>query len=105
MEDERLVVADAQQLGQVRLGLARVDERIAVVAKDPEAAVEVEVDRRRLEIGGVVGLDADPAGFELGPDVAIGEDAHGRPASSAGSRSAYSESTSRLRVSRSSNDW
>ena len=78
MEDERLVVGDADDLGQVRLRRARVDVGVAVVAEDPELAVEVEVDRRRLEAGRVVRVDADPARLEGRADVAIGEDAHRR---------------------------
>ncbi len=76
MKDERLLVGDLEHLGQVGLGRADVDERIAVVAEDPEAPIEVEVDRRRLEVARVVRLDADAAGGQLGPDVAVGEDAH-----------------------------
>ena len=67
-----------EQLGQVRLGRPHVDERVAVVAEDPEAAVEVEVDRRRLEVVRVVRVDADGPGLERGPDVAVGQDAHCR---------------------------
>ena len=122
MEDERLVVGDRQHLGQVRLRRPDVDVRVAVVAEDPERAVEVEVDRRRLEVGRVVRPDRDLAGLERGPDVAIGEDAH-RPALPAlpalpvrplpdrsiaivsSPRSAYRLSTSRLSASRSSKLW
>ena len=108
MEDERLVVGDRQQLGQVRLRRPRVDEGVAVVAEHPEAAVEVEVDRRGLEVRRVVRVDPDPARLELRADVPIGEDAHVVrfpflrvvvPCS------AISESTSRLRSSRSSKLW
>ena len=68
--------ATRQQLRQVRLRRPRVDERVAVVAEDAEAPVEVEVHRRRLEVGRVVRVDAHPPGLELGADVAIGQDAH-----------------------------
>ncbi len=79
MEDERLVVLDPEQLGQVGLGRADVDVRVAVVAEDPEAAVEVEVDRRRLEVGRVVRVDPDVAGLDRRPDVPVRQDAHRSP--------------------------
>ena len=43
----------------VRSGCGRpdVDVRVAVVAEDPERAVEMEVDRRRLEVARVVRVD------------------------------------------------
>ena len=47
--------AIVQQLGQVRLRLADVDVGVAIVAEDTEAAIEVEVDRRRLEVLGSYG--------------------------------------------------
>ena len=68
--------AIVSELGQVRLRRPHVDVRVAVVAKDPEAAVEMEVHRRRLEVGRIVGVDADPPALERRADVAIGEDAH-----------------------------
>ena len=71
-----LVLGDGQELGQVGLRRADVDVRVAVVAEDPEAAVEVEVDRRRLEVVRVVRLDPDRPGFERRADVAVGQDAH-----------------------------
>jgi hypothetical protein len=76
VQDERLVVVDLQELGQVRLRRADVDVRVAVVAEDPERPVEMEVDGARLEIRGVVRPDADLARFERRPDVAVGQDAH-----------------------------
>ena len=76
MEDERLVVRDAQQLGQVGLGGTDVDVRVAVVAEDPERAVEMEVHRRGLEIDRVVRLDTDRPRLQRLADVAIGQDAH-----------------------------
>jgi len=104
VEDERLVVPDRQQLGQVRLRLADVDERVAVVAEDPEAPIEVEVDRARLEVGRIVRLDPHAPRLQCGPDVAVGQDAH-RAGSGSISRWAKSESTSRLSVARSSKLW
>jgi len=45
MEDERLVVGDRQHLGQIGLRRSDVDERIPIIAKDPERAVQVQVHR------------------------------------------------------------
>ena len=87
---------------------------VAVVAEDAEPLVEVEVDRRGLEIVRVVWVDPHVARLERGPDVAVGQDAHprerrgvfGRRSSTMGSpRSAYRVSTSRLSASRSSKLW
>ena len=77
MQDERLVVADLDQLGQLRLLLAHVDVRVAAVAEDAEAVVQVQVHARRLDRLGHVRIDDDPAGLDLGADVAVGQD-HGR---------------------------
>src|SRR4029079_17371514 len=81
MQDERVIVLDRHQLGQVRLRVSDVDVRIAVVAEDAEPSVEVQVDRRGLEVLLIVRLDDDLAGLERRADVAIGQDAH-RPESS-----------------------
>ena len=104
MQDERLVLGDMEQLGQVRLRRPDVDVWIAIVAKDSKAPVEVQIDRRRLQIGRVVWRDTNAARLEFGPDVAICQDAH--PGESSGmSRCSYRVSTSRLRSSRSSKLW
>ncbi len=133
MQDEGLLVGDRQQLGQVGLRLADIDEGIAVVAEHAELPVQVQVDRRRLEAVGVIRVDAHPTGFHGGADITVREDAHRRrgrrgvtPAGRAaresrlgdgatsssetwpgtsGDRSANRVSTSRLSCSRSSNDW
>ncbi len=104
MKDEWLVTGKGQQLGQVRLRLPDVDIRVPVVAEDPEAPVQVKVDRAGLEVHRIVGLDPDTAGFELRPDVAIGQHAHGATSGTV-SRWAKSESTSRFSVARSSKLW
>ena len=62
-------------LGQVGLRIAHVDEGVAVVAEDAEAAIEMEVDRGGLQVARIVRIDPDAARLELGSDVAIGEDA------------------------------
>ena len=64
------------ELGQLRLCLTHVDERIAVVAEHPEVTVEVEVHRRRLQARGIPGVDAYPTGLHGRPDVTVGKDAH-----------------------------
>ena len=73
MEDERLVAGDLDELGQLRLVRARVDDRGAGVAEDPEPVPEVEVDARRLDRVGQVQVDDDPPGLDLGADVAVGQ--------------------------------
>src|SRR3954447_7552622 len=107
VEDERLLVRDREQLGEVGLRLARVDEGVAVVAEDAERAVEVEVDRRRLEIRRVIRVDPHAARLELRSDVAVREDAHraGARLPLRGASSSNSWSTSRLRSARSSKLW
>jgi hypothetical protein len=76
VKDERLVVLDREELGQVWLGRPDVDVGVAVVAKDPKAAIEVEVDRRGLEILRVIRPDDDPTALDLAPDVAVRQDGH-----------------------------
>src|SRR5574338_146505 len=51
---------------QVRLRRADVDVRVAVVAEDPERPIQVQVDRRRLEIFRGVGSDGDVAALRSG---------------------------------------
>ena len=58
---------------QVRLVGRRVDERVLVVVEQPEVPVEPHVDARRLEHGGLVGVEGHAARLELGPDVTVGE--------------------------------
>ena len=50
---------DLDELGEVFMRLLRVDVRRRVVAKDPELTVDVDVDRRRLDVGVVERLDHD----------------------------------------------
>ena len=87
----------------VRLHGPDIDVGVTVVPEHPEASVQVQIDGRGLEVLGIVRIDTNGAGLERGPDVAVGQDAHaGTPVVP---RSAYSESTSRLRSSRSSKLW
>ena len=69
-----VVAGDLDQLGQFRLVGAQVDERVAAVAEDAEAPIEMQVHARRLHRLGDERIDHDPPGRDLGPDVAIGED-------------------------------
>ena len=59
MQDERPVVVDLDQLGQLLLRLLDVDERVARVVEDAEVAVDAHVDARRLQQRLVVGVDPD----------------------------------------------
>ena len=85
VEDEGVVVVDLDQLGEVVLGLLRVDERRRVVAEHPEVAVDVEVDRARLHARVVERVDDDAARRELFPEGLVGED-HGPDSSEQPSR-------------------
>ncbi len=77
VQDEGLVLADLDELGEVFEVLLHVDEPEGVVAEHPEVTVDAQVDRARLD--GVVAerLDHDAACGELFSDGSIGED-HGR---------------------------
>ena len=73
VQNERLCLADLDQLGQVFHLLLDVDERVAGVPEDAEEAVDAYVQAGRLQEGLVIGLDLDPALRELAPDGAIGQ--------------------------------
>ena len=73
MQDQGVSVADVDQLGQVLLVLAHVDDPLGVVAKDPEVPVDVEVDRRRLDAVRAQGFDDDPPLVEGFADGPVGE--------------------------------
>ncbi len=74
MQDEDVVVLDLNELGEFLHVLLDVDVAHRVVAEHAEVAVDVEVDRRRLNARLVEWLDDDPAGGELFPDRTIGQD-------------------------------
>ena len=59
--------------GEVGLVLGRIDVRVAVVLERAEEPVEPDVDARRLDHRGLEGLEGDPAGVELGQDVAVAQ--------------------------------
>ena len=79
VEDERAVLVDLDQLGEVLLVLLRVDVGRRVVAEHAEVAVDVEVDRRRLHRVVAEGLDDDAPGLERFPDGDIRQDHGGEP--------------------------
>ena len=78
MEDERRLVVDLDELGQLLLLLLDVDVRVARVAEDAEVAVDAHVDARRLHQRLVVRLDLDPALAEQAPDRPVGENHRAR---------------------------
>ena len=59
MQDERRVLLDLDELRQILLLRAHVDERVPVVVEDAEETVDPHVHARRLEQLLVVGLDHD----------------------------------------------
>lgn len=73
MQDERLVAVGLDQPGQLRLLDGGVDVGVAVVLEDAEVAVQPHVDARRLDQPGIVRVEPDPAGLDLGLDVTIRE--------------------------------
>ena len=73
VEDERRLVVDLDEAGQVLLRLLDVDERVARVVEDAEVAVDAHVHARRLEQRGVVRIDLDRPVLEPALDRAVGE--------------------------------
>src|SRR5438093_1427065 len=61
MEHERRLAVDLDELREILLLLADVDERVAVVVEDAEVAIDTDVDGRGLQQLLVVGVDLDPA--------------------------------------------
>ena len=74
MQDERLFAIGLDEPGQVGLFHRGVDVRVAVVLEDPEVPVHPDVDAGRLDQSGIVRIEFDPARFDLGLDVTIGEE-------------------------------
>ena len=77
VEDERVLVVDLDELGQLRLLDLDVDERVAVVVEDAEEPVDADVDARRLQERRVVRVDLDPPLGEQAGDRRVGEDHRG----------------------------
>ena len=61
----------ATGLGPVGLVGGRVDVGVAVVLEDAEEPVQPDVDRGRLQHARIPGLHGDPAGVDVGQDVAV----------------------------------
>jgi hypothetical protein len=76
VEDEGPAAVGGDLGGELRLGLARIDERVAVAGEDPEAVIDPDVQGRGLQHGGVEGVDRDAALLEGAADGAVRED-HG----------------------------
>ena len=76
MEDERVAVADLDDLGEVLLRFLRIDVRRRVVAEHAEVPVDPQVDRRRLHVALVERVDDDATGVERLTDGSVGQD-HG----------------------------
>ena len=74
MQDEGLFVVGLDQPGQVGLFHGGVDVRVAVVLEDPEVPVQPDVNAGRLDQFGIVRIELDPPGLDLGLDVTIGEE-------------------------------
>src|SRR6516164_3975156 len=74
MQDEWVLALGLDQPGQVRLLHGGVDVRVAVVLEHPEVPVQPDVDAGRLDQFGIVGVELDPPGLDLGLDVTIGEE-------------------------------
>src|SRR4029078_4664461 len=72
-QDERRLVVDLDELGQLLLLLLDVDERVPRVAEDPEIAVDAHIQARRLHQRVVVGVDFDPSLVEKPPDRDVAE--------------------------------
>ena len=73
MQDERLALLGLDEGGQVVLTLGGVDVGVSGVVEDPEEVVESDIDAGRLDQAVVERIDTEPAGLDLGADVAIGE--------------------------------
>ena len=71
MQDEGLVGPDVDEVGQPLLVGGRVDDRVAVVVEETEPTVQAHINGGRLNHLGVVGVEDDPSGVELGADIAV----------------------------------
>jgi hypothetical protein len=74
VDDERLVVADRDLLGEVRRRLGEVDRGGAMVVEDAERVAKAQVDARRLHHRRAPRLDPDPPVAHEAQDRAVGED-------------------------------
>jgi hypothetical protein len=77
VQDERLALSHVDQVGEAGHLALHVDQRIPVVVEDPEAPIDVEIDRRGLDAVRVERLDPDPPGVDLLADRAVRQDHRG----------------------------
>src|SRR5580658_2772625 len=74
MQDEGILAFGLDQAGQVGLFHRGVYVRVAVVLEDPEVPVQPDIDAGGLDQVGLIRVELDPAGLDLGLDVTIGEE-------------------------------
>jgi len=60
-------------MGQVRLILGGIDERVLVVVEQAEEPIKANVDTRRLHHVEVEGFQSNAAGGEFSSNVTVGE--------------------------------
>jgi hypothetical protein len=77
VKDERLVVLDRDQLGQVLIGLFDVNKGLRVVAKDAELAAEAQVNAGRLQVALFPRFDNQGTGCNLFLDRAVRQNGRG----------------------------
>lgn len=71
MQDEWIITLWLEEAGEVRLFLAWIDVRVAVIFEDSKPPVETNVDAGWLHHALVKGVDSDPASVDFGQDVAV----------------------------------
>jgi len=74
VEHERRLIGDLDELGEVGLGGAGVDFAVTMIDEDPKTVAHPEIDRRRLDMRTLVGIDEDSARVDCVTDGAVGED-------------------------------
>jgi hypothetical protein len=73
MQHERLIRLRLHQPCQIRLLDRRIDMRILVVLEHPKIPIKPHINTARLNHARIIRIDLDPPGFDLGPDITIGE--------------------------------
>src|SRR6185437_7054258 len=74
MEDECLAVRHSNQIGQIGLRLANVDEGTSGVPKDQELGEKVQIYARWLNTARLQGFDLDPPLVKLFADRSVAQD-------------------------------
>ena len=72
MENEGLLGAHLDELGEVGLLLGGIDMRVAMVLEDPEVAIKAHVDTGWLDHARVVGLQRHSPSLDLSTQVSVG---------------------------------